>query len=79
MASTLTEAQLKQLADRLIDTGSNVYRLSESMFNHKFTDKDWDELKEKTKIFKCEECNQWKSLDEHSGESDICKDCMDEI
>jgi hypothetical protein len=58
----LTDAQIRKLADKLIDTSKNVYReVGEGV---EFSDEDFDRLESVGGVFKCEECNQWKSVSE---------------
>lgn len=73
---TLTDAQLKQLSDKLIDTSQNVYRLSESMFGQTITEEEWERLEKIAGIFRCEECNQWIGEDlKCDPEICVCCDC----
>lgn len=58
-----TDKQLSALADKLIDTSSNIYLVAKTMFPKvKITDADWERLEKIGKIFKCEECNLWRGM-----------------
>jgi len=77
----LTDDQIKKLADQLIDTCSNVYRVAERMGEGVvINDDDFDRLEKLGGVFKCEECNRWKSLSEKDRSVDcMCVECVDEI
>ncbi len=77
----MTNQQYHQLADQLIETSTNVYRIVEAPpFNYTdFNDSDFDKLKEIGKVFRCENCSFWKSISDESSTGDMCTDCEEFI
>lgn len=56
---TLTDEQVNQLADEIIDGNRNVYREAERLFGVEVSDEVFDQLEKIAGIFKCDDCNQW--------------------
>lgn len=77
----LTDLQIKDLADKLIDTSNNVYRLVERHYKGaEFDDDDFDRLEKLGGVFRCEECNRWMSTGEKDASVDcMCVECVNEL
>lgn len=76
----LTDDQLKQLSDKLIDTSINVYTLALNMFGLTFREEDWDRLEKVGEVFKCEQCSLWLSTDvKDDSITGMCTPCVDAL
>lgn len=78
----LTDEQIDQLASTLHGQCYNVYNLCERMFCVTVGEEvfDWVAKAKGGGVFKCEECNEWKTIDWRSSEdSDFCAGCLDDL
>ena len=78
----LTDDQIDELASRLHGTCGHVYNLCKSMFGVDVGEEifDWLAKAKGGGVFKCEQCNEWQSVDcRSSSDSDWCASCMDDI
>ncbi len=74
----LNDKQVDELAKKLHGTRSNVYSLAQQMFNQEVGEEVFEQLKTIGKIFRCELCDEWKTLDCRIGKnSEICTDDHD--
>lgn len=74
----LTDEQLIKLAEALLHTGNNVYRIAERMFGVTVESSIFDSLSEVADIFQCDECGIWMSIDDKSdGRVECCNDCVE--
>lgn len=77
-ASTLTDAQIDQLAGRLCSTQLNVYEVAKAMFNVRTDDTLFDRLEKVGRVFKCEECGFWLPItDKDRSIDNACATCVD--
>jgi hypothetical protein len=81
----VTDEQLSQIADRLIGSTLNVYHVAKGITGHDVGEEIFAMLREKHKMFKCEQCCEWMYL-EHRDPSlgdgtdiDYCTSCMDDM
>jgi hypothetical protein len=75
----MNKREFIQLGDRLRGTTSDLrWVLSCNFPKESVNDKIFSGLEKYAKIFKCIECNHWISIDERSGDSDFCQQCIDE-
>lgn len=75
---SLTAEQYKQLGERMLKTGGNIYTVANIMFGVKGGDELFDGVKEHAGACKCEMCDQWKELAEMSKDmsGDVCEECV---
>lgn len=75
----LTDDQVRQLAEELIDTSSNIYTVSKRLFGESVKNdrSTFDRLESVGEIFKCDECNRWqdKSLKSPNYLAPVCVEC----
>jgi hypothetical protein len=80
--SPLTDEQAQQVARRIYDTSNNVYRIAEEILGRKLNDEGeavYEQVEKVGKIFKCSECNIWKSDSEKcEWRDDCCIECSEE-
>jgi len=75
---TRTPEQLDQIAKLLLGTTQNVYRVAERVLGTPVEEEIFDELKEHSNIFKCEECNEWMHVSNKDRALDgLCTACVD--
>lgn len=70
----LTKEQLESIAADLIDTHNNVFDVAGAM-GILVEDDVFDQLNVEEGIFKCEECNLWRTTEMQSEDRDDC--CID--
>lgn len=65
----LSDADLKKLAETLIDTSGNIYSLARTMFGAavQVNDRTFERLEKLERIFRCEECSVWQETGERSS------------
>lgn len=80
---SFTDEQIASIASRVLGTGANVYYVAAEVAGCPAEDIDSDVLFEplrKHGIFKCEECNTWRELDdEAAGFFETCNACADAL
>ena len=76
---SLTTAEVTELAKVLRGSCKNVYHEAERMFQVKVGQDVWDQLRDQEKLFKCEDCDEWKSVADESDAEERCQDCDDEM
>ena len=74
----LSDKQIEQLGNSLIDTGKNIYLVSQAMFGIKADDDTFDRLQKISKIFRCEDCSQWLPIGDMVPDFQVCGSCMEE-
>lgn len=79
----LTDDQAKEVAQKLLANGGNVYRRVESILGRPLDDPEIDAVYEQVEkaggIFKCNECNGWFEVtDRCSWRDDACVECEPE-
>lgn len=77
--ATPKRGPLAQLANRLVNTSGNVYRIAEEIGIKIPPGRLFSELRKHEAIFKCRECNTWKGIDVESEIHDVCCECQHEI
>jgi hypothetical protein len=64
----------------LAGTRINVYSLSKKLYQHDWTDEDFDQMEQHGELFLCEDCGEWKDLSEKDPHvRGFCTSCADEI
>jgi hypothetical protein len=79
MKPKITKANIEALAKALRGTAGNVYLTADRMFGKNIRgdgDAIFDRLERERDLFRCVECNVWKSLDVRDGER--CCECAEE-
>lgn len=76
----MTPEQYKLLADKLLGTRHNVYRLAKSEYGVEWTDDDFDKLEEHGKVFRCEGCDEWMLTREMDDDvKGFCEECVNNM
>jgi formylmethanofuran dehydrogenase subunit E len=74
----LNDEQYNKIAGKLHGTRKNVYQLAEQLFGYKWDDEDFDALERKEKVFRCEDCGEWKQTSEKDSRDlgGMCTACL---
>lgn len=70
----MSEDQLRELAELLADTSTNIYRLCKSEFGLEADDDIFEDLAREHNLRKCIECSLWREF----PLGDLCDECLAE-
>jgi hypothetical protein len=77
---SLTKEQYHELADYLVGTGINVYRLAETRFGYAWHRRGFRLDGDMAGFFKCVSCDEWKDLGEKDRDlGEYCEGCVEEM
>lgn len=72
----LTDEEIKKLGGHLHGTMLNAYTEASSLFHKELTDEDFKRLENIGQMFKCEECDEWLTVDQKDSD-DLCISCAE--